>query len=296
MDKHKKVGFIGLGIMGRPMSLNLLRSGTNLMVYDIDKDAVDFVVNNGAVAADLNEIGRSCDIVITILPNGEIVKDVLFCEDGLMANMSSSGLVIDMSSVTPFDSRYCADRLREKGIGFLDAPVSGGEPKAIDGTLAIMVGGGQEDFDVAKPYFEILGASAVLVGDNGSGSTAKLVNQIIVNGTIAVVSEAFVFCMKAKADPKTVYEAIRDGLAGSTVLDAKIPMILERNFKPGGKISINHKDISNVVATAHNIDCPIPLSANLFEILQALKVNGQMDDDHAAIVNYFERIAGVEVR
>jgi len=292
----EKLGFIGLGIMGRPMSINLLRGGVDLLVYDIDSNAVDILVDEGASFASLAEIGQKCDVVITILPNGAVVKEVLFAKDGLMSTMSSGSLVIDMSSVTPFDSRYCAERLGEKGIGFLDAPVSGGEPKAIDGTLAIMVGGSKHDFDKALPYFDILGSSAVLVGDSGSGSTAKLVNQIIVNGTIAVISEAFVFCMKAGADPKTVYNAIKDGLAGSTVLDAKIPMILERNFKPGGKISINHKDISNVVATAHNIDCPIPLSANLYEILQSLKVNNQMDDDHAAIVNYFERLAGVEVK
>lgn len=290
-----KIGFIGLGIMGKPMALNLIRGNIDLVVYDIDKNAVDAVTGYGASTANPNEIGHECDIVITILPNGEVVKDVIFGKDGLMDGMSSGDLVIDMSSVTPFDSVYCANRLKEKDIGFLDAPVSGGEPKAIDGSLAIMVGGNESDFIKATPCFNILGSSAVLVGDVGSGSTAKLVNQIIVNNTIAVVSEAFVFCKKAGANPLTVYNAIKDGLARSTVLDAKLPMIVERNFIPGGKISINHKDIKNVLSTAHSIDCPVPLTSNLFEILQSLKVNNQMDDDHAAIVNYFERLANIEV-
>ncbi|MCL1829931.1 MAG: NAD(P)-binding domain-containing protein [Oscillospiraceae bacterium] len=290
------VGFIGLGIMGRPMSLNLLKGNVEVMVYDIDKTAEAVLVNQGAIAGSLREIGKHCEIIFTILPNGEVVKEVLFGEDGLCSSMPSGSLIVDMSSATPFDSRYCALRLKEHSIGFLDAPVSGGEPKAIDGSLAIMVGGTQSDFDKALPYLSLMSASAVLVGEVGNGSTAKLVNQIIVNGTIALISEAFVFCTKAGADPLTVYSAIKDGLAGSTVLDAKLKMILDRNFTPGGKISINHKDIKNVMQTAHSIDCPVPLTANLFEILQSLKVNNQMDDDHAAIATYFERLAGTEVK
>ena len=291
-----KVGFIGLGIMGRPMSLNLLNRGVDLYVYDIDKKAEAILVNAGATAVTLGEIGSVCDTVITILPNGEIVKEVLFGKDGVTSTLSVGSLVIDMSSVTPVESRYCANKLSAMGIGFLDAPVSGGEPKAIDGTLAIMVGGEKSSFDKAYPYLMMMGSSATLVGGAGSGSTAKLVNQIVVNGTIAVISEAFVFCVKAGADPTTVYEAIKDGLAGSTVLDAKLPMITARDFKPGGKISINYKDISNVLATAHAVECPVPFTSSLFEIMQALRVAGQMDDDHAAIVNYFERLADVEVK
>ena len=290
-----KIGFIGLGIMGRPMALNLIRAGKQLMVYDIDSVAVEALKNEGAEYASLSDIGENCEVIFTILPNGQIVKDVLLSDDGVASTMKV-GIVVDMSSVTPSDSISCADELSKIGIGFIDAPVSGGEPKAIDGTLAIMAGGRADDFDAVFELFMIMGSSAMLVGENGSGSTAKLVNQIIVNGTIAVVSEAFTFCAKAGVNPTTVYQAIRGGLAGSTVLDAKLPMMTERNFKPGGKISINHKDISNVMKTAHEIDSPLPLTAQLFEILQSLKVAGQMDDDHAAIVNYFERLAGVEVK
>ena len=290
-----KIGFIGLGIMGKPMSRNLLKGGADLLVYDIDAAAVETLVKEGAVSASLSEIGEACDMVFTILPKGEIVREVLFCENGVAAGMSKGGVVVDMSSVTPTDSKECAKRLSEKGIGFIDAPVSGGEPKAIDGTLAIMAGGNQADFERALPLFKLMGSSAALVGTTGSGSTAKLVNQVIVNGTIALVAEAFVFCVKSGAAPMVVYEAIRGGLAGSTILDAKLPMMASRDFNPGGKISINHKDIGNVLKTAHIVDCPMPFTAQLYEIMQTLKVAGQMDDDHSALVNYFERLAGVLV-
>ena len=183
----------------------------------------------------------------------------------------------------------------EKGVGFIDAPVSGGEPKAIDGTLAFMCGGRQEDYDKIYPYIMKMASSSLLVGPSGSGSVTKLTNQAIVNITIAAVGEAFVLAAKAGADPEKVYQAIRGGLAGSTVLDAKVPMILDRNFVPGGKISINHKDIKNVLATAHDIDVPMPLTAQLFEIQQALKVNGHFEDDHGGYVQYFEQLAACKV-
>ena len=291
-----KAGFIGLGIMGRPMSKNLLKAGVELWVNDLNKEAVADVVAAGGKEATQAEIGANCDIIITILPNGEIVKGVLFGENGVASTIKPGSLVCDMSSVTATDSHYCADKLAEKGCAFLDAPVSGGEPGAINGTLAIMVGGKQEEFDRMKPYFDILGNSAVLIGPTGSGSITKLVNQAIVNLNIATVSEAFVLAAKAGADPEKVYNAICGGLAGSQVMHDKIPMIIKRNFKPGGKISINHKDIKNVLATAHELDVPMPLTAQLFEIQQAIKVAGGMNDDPRGYVKYFERLAGVEVK
>lgn len=291
-----RAGFIGLGIMGKPMAKNLLKGGVELMVSDLSEAAVQELVSEGAVKGSQEEIGKSCEVVFTILPNGAIVQNVLFDEGGVAEYMKAGSVVCDMSSVTPVESKTCYDKLQEKGIGFVDAPVSGGEPKAIDGTLAFMTGGDEKDFNTLKPYFDIMGASALLVGGSGSGSVTKLANQIIVNNTIAVVSEAFVLAAKAGADPVKVYEAIRGGLAGSAVLDAKIPMIVERNFVPGGKISINHKDIKNVVNTAHAIDVPIPYTAQLFEILQSLKVGGHMDEDHGGIVQYFENLADVTVK
>ena len=288
----KKAGFIGLGIMGKPM----LKAGVQLVVNDRNEAAVDELVADGAQKGTYEEIGENCEIVFTILPNGPIVQDVLFGEKGVAQYLKRGCVVCDMSSVTPTESQTCAKKLAEMGIGFVDAPVSGGEPKAIDGTLAFMAGGEEKDFEAVKPYMDIMGSSALLIGPSGSGSITKLTNQVIVNMTIATISEAFVLAAKAGADPEKVYQAIRGGLAGSTVLDAKMPMILERNFKPGGKISINHKDIKNVLSTAHDIDCPAPLTAQLFEILQALKVGGHMNDDHCGIVQYFEQLAGVQVK
>ena len=292
----KKAGFIGLGIMGKPMAKNLLKAGVQLVVNDRNEAAVDELVADGAQKGTYEEIGENCEIVFTILPNGPIVQDVLFGEKGVAQYLKRGCVVCDMSSVTPTESQTCAKKLAEMGIGFVDAPVSGGEPKAIDGTLAFMAGGEEKDFEAVKPYMDIMGSSALLIGPSGSGSITKLTNQVIVNMTIATISEAFVLAAKAGADPEKVYQAIRGGLAGSTVLDAKMPMILERNFKPGGKISINHKDIKNVLSTAHDIDFPAPLTAQLFEILQALKVGGHMNDDHCGIVQYFEQLAGVQVK
>lgn len=291
-----KVGFIGLGIMGRPMAKNLVKAGVELLVTDLNQEAVADVVAAGAQAADYAQMGAECDVIFIIVPKGDIVKSILFAENGVASTVKAGGVVCDMSSVTPAESEECYKRLREKGVGFVDAPVSGGEPGAAAGTLAIMAGGDEKDFEVLRPYFDILGSSALLIGKSGTGSVTKLANQVIVNNTIAVVSEAFVLAVKAGADPEKVYQAIRGGLAGSAVLDAKIPMIVERNFKPGGPIRINHKDIKNVVNTAHAIDVPIPYTAQLYEIFQSMKVHGHMEDDHGGIVQYFEALADVVVK
>lgn len=290
-----KLGFIGLGIMGKPMA-NLLKDGCNLLVYDINKSAVDELISCGAKYASVLEMGQECDIVFTILPNGTIVQDILFGMDGLAKTLKEGSIVVDMSSVTPTESILCANKLKDMGLEFIDSPVSGGEPKAIDGTLAFMAGGKEEIYKKVEPFFNIMGSSSILIGDNGSGSVTKLTNQVIVNLTIAAVSEAFVLAAKAGADPEKVYKAIRGGLAGSTILDAKIPMIMNRDFKPGGKISINLKDIKNVMQTAHNLDVPLPMTSQLLEIMQTLKVHGHLEDDHSGIAQYFEKLAGVEIK
>ena len=292
----KKVGFIGLGIMGKPMALNLLKAGTALMVSDLNPAAVAELTAAGAESGSYREIGAACDAVITILPNGAIVQDVLFSENGVASALTPGKIVCDMSSVTADESRTCYRKLQEIGCAFLDAPVSGGEPGAVAGTLAIMCGGDEPAFEAMQPIFDILGSSALLIGPSGSGSVTKLANQVIVNLNIAAVSEALVLAAKCGADPMKVYRAIRGGLAGSAVLDAKAPMMCARNFKPGGKISINHKDIKNVLATAHSVDVPMPFTAQLFEVQQALKVGGHMDDDHSGYVQYFEQLAGVTVQ
>ncbi len=291
-----KVGFIGLGIMGRPMATNLVKAGTDVMVSDLNETVVKELCALGATSGTYTEIAKACDRILIILPTGAISRSVIFGKGGLAESLEPGKVVCDMSSVTPGESQECFKKLKEIGVGFVDAPVSGGEPGAIAGTLAIMCGGEQADFDKLVPLFDIMGSSAMLIGDSGAGSVTKLANQIIVNLNISAVAEALVLATKAGVDPMKVYRAIRGGLAGSTVLDAKAPMMCARNFKPGGTIRVNHKDIKNVLATAHEIDVPLPLTAQLFEIQQALKVGGHMNDDHSGYVQYFEQLAGVVVK
>lgn len=289
------VAFIGLGIMGKPMAKNILKKGFNLVVHDIQQDAVKELEGAGAVAKALPEIGKECSIIITCLPNGKILQDVLFGKEGISSSITSGTVVLDHSSITPGEARSCAEKLEKLDAQFLDAPISGGEPKAITGELAIMVGGDAETFEKVKPLLYAVGVTATLTGGVGSGSVTKLVNQIVVNLNIAVVSEGLVFAEKAGVDPALVYEAIKNGLAGSAVLDAKAPLITSRSFKPGGKISINHKDISNVLVSAREMDIPVPMTSQLFEIMQSLKIMGCFEEDHGAIVKYFERLGGVKV-
>lgn len=293
----KNVGFIGLGIMGRPMTLNLLKAGYNVTVYDINKETIEKLVTDGAKgAATPKEVGENSDVIITMVPNSQHVREAVLGENGVAKGAKAGSVVIDMSSITPVASKQIAGELSELGIEMLDAPVSGGEPKAIDGTLSIMVGGKEEVFENVKDVLQAMGKDIVLVGGNGCGVTAKLANQVIVNLNIAAMSEALVLAAKAGINIEKMYQAIRGGLAGSVVLDAKVPLILERNFVPGGKISINLKDITNVMETAHNIDVPLPLCSQLLEIMHALKADGKEGDDHGGIVQYYEKLAKVEVR
>ena len=291
-----RVGFIGLGIMGIPMAKNLMKSGYELVVNDIDLDAVKKLTDGGAQYGTPSEIGHLCDVVFTMLPNGTVVQEVLIGKNGVASSIRSGALVIDMSSVTPVEAQTSAETFAKLGVGYLDSPVSGGEPGAINATLTFMVGGDEQDFARAQPYFEAMGSSSTLIGPVGSGSVAKLANQVIVNLTIAVVSEAFALATKCGADPEKVYQAIRGGLAGSAVLDAKIPLILERNFAPGGAIYVNHKDIKNVLSTAQDHDVPMYLTSQLFVIMEYLKIHGHMHDDHGGIVQFFEDLAGLKVQ
>jgi 2-hydroxy-3-oxopropionate reductase len=294
---EQKVGFIGLGIMGKPMALNLIKAGFSLTVNDLNQDAVNQVVEAGAVAANsAKEVAANSDVIITMLPASKHVQDVVLSENGILAGAKTGSVIIDMSSITPEVAKELAAVAAKNGVGMLDAPVSGGEPKAIDGTLAIMVGGKEDIFESIKPVLYGMGKDVILVGDNGCGVTAKLANQIIVNLNIAAMSEALVLAAKAGIDIEKMYQAIRSGLAGSAVLDAKVPLILDRNFVAGGSIAINMKDITNVMDTAHEIGVPLPLSSQLLEIFHALKVDGKIKDDHGSIVRYYEKLANVEVK
>lgn len=292
----KKVGFIGLGIMGKPMAINLLSKGFEVMVNDLNKEAVQALVDAGATAGDSAKvIGENSEVIITMLPASHHVQQVVLGENGVLSGTKEGSVIIDMSSISPVVSKEIAEKARKQGVEMLDAPVSGGEPKAIDGTLAIMVGGKEEAFDQVKDVLYAMGAEVTLVGGNGSGTTAKLANQVIVNLNIAAMSEALVLAAKAGIDVEKMYQAIRGGLAGSAVLDAKVPLILDRNFVAGGRIDINLKDMTNVMETAHEIGVPLPLSSQLVEIFHALKVDGKAADDHGGIVQYYEKLANVEV-
>ncbi|MGX9805939.1 2-hydroxy-3-oxopropionate reductase [Exiguobacterium acetylicum] len=293
---NTRVGFIGLGIMGKPMALNILKAGYDVTVNDLNTESVETLVQAGAIFGTPADMGATCDVIITMLPASHHVQQVVLGENGLLQTATAGTILIDMSSISPVASVEIANQAALRGVEMLDAPVSGGEPKAIDGTLSIMVGGKETVFETVKPLLEVVGASVTLVGKNGSGVTAKLANQIIVNLNIAAMSEALTLAAKAGIDVEKMYQAIRGGLAGSAVLDAKVPLILERNFVAGGRIDINLKDMTNVMETAHEIGVPLPLSSQLVEIFHALKIDGKAADDHGGIIQYYEKLAHVEVR
>ena len=291
-----KVGFIGLGIMGRPMAKNLLKAGHELVVFDFNQEAVADLVSCGAASAGSGkDLASRCGVIITMVPNSPHVRAALLGEGGVAEGAKEGTVVIDMSSIDPTESKAIGGGLAKKGIDLLDAPVSGGEPKAIDGTLSVMVGGKRELFDRYYDLLMVMAGSVVYVGELGSGNVAKLANQIVVAVNIAAVSEALTFAKKAGTDPELVYQAIRGGLAGSTVMDAKAPMMLSRNFNPGFRIELHIKDLNNALNAAHAISSPVPLTGQLMEIMQGLKADGLDKEDHASIVKYYEKIANTRV-
>jgi len=293
----KKIGFIGLGIMGKPMALNLVKAGYELTVYDIVAERMEDLLQAGARrGASGKEVAAQSDIVITMLPNSPHVREAVLGPGGVLEGAKPGTILVDMSSIAPLASKDIAAQAQAKGVPMLDAPVSGGEPKAVAGTLAIMVGGPQETFDRVKDILAAMGSSVTRVGEVGSGNVAKLANQIIVALNIAAMSEAMVLATKAGVDPEKVFQAIRGGLAGSAVLDAKVPLALKGNFKPGFRIELHIKDIANALDTAHELGVPVPLSSVVMEIMQALKADGKATNDHGGIIQFYEQLAKVQVR
>lgn len=293
----EKIGFIGLGIMGKPMAKNLLKAGYSLTVYDVVPEKIDELVKAGARAGSSSkEVAAKSEIVITMLPNSPEVKEAVLGADGVLEGAKPGTILVDMSSIAPLASKEVSERAKEKGVVMLDAPVSGGEPKAVEGTLAIMVGGSKETFEKVKDILCVMGGSVTLVGEIGSGNMTKLANQIIVALNIAAMSEAMVLATKSGVDPEKVFQAIRGGLAGSTVLDAKMPLVLEGNFKPGFRIELHIKDMANALDTAHEVGVPVPLSGAVMEVMQALKVDDKGGDDHGGIIQFYEKLAKVQVR
>jgi 2-hydroxy-3-oxopropionate reductase len=292
-----KIGFIGLGIMGKPMALNLLKAGYHLVVFDIQNAPVQDLVKAGArEGKSSRDVASQSDVIITMLPNSPQVKEVALGKHGVIHSIRSGSVFIDMSSIAPLTSKEISEELLQKGVVMLDAPVSGGEPKAIEGTLAIMVGGPEETFNKVKDILAVMGVSVKLVGAIGSGNITKLANQIIVALNIAAIGEAMVLATKAGVDPEMVYQAIRGGLAGSTALDAKMPLILNGNFKPGFRIELHIKDLMNALDTAKELEVPVSLTGQVLEIMQALQADGKAKDDHGGIIQYYEKLAKVQVR
>ena len=291
-----KVGFIGLGIMGRPMAKNVLKAGYELTVFDFNKGAIEELIAVGAKAAESGkEVALQSDVVITMLPNSPHVKSALFAENGLAEGLSTGKAIIDMSSISPVASREFAADLEKFEVDFLDAPVSGGEPGAIAGTIAVMVGGKKEVFDKYYDLLMTMAGSVTYVGEVGAGNITKLANQMIVALNIATVSEALTFATKAGVDPELVFEAIKGGLAGSNVMNAKVPMMLDRNFKAGFRVELHIKDLQNALDTSHEINAAIPFTSQAMEILQAIKIDGYEKEDHSSIAKYFEKLNNITI-
>lgn len=290
-----KIGFIGLGIMGKPMAKNLCRAGYELIVNDHHDENVNELIQAGAKSGSLKEIGQMCDVVMTMLPDGPNVKEVMLGKEGVAGYMKKNTCFIDLSSINPVDSKYIGELLKEKNIDMLDAPVSGGEPKAIDGTVAFMVGGNEEVFKKYSFLLSAMGSSVTRCGSLGAGNTTKLANQIIVACNIQALSEALMLAKKAGVEPECVYNAIKGGLAGSAVMDAKVPMMIEGNVKPGFRIDLHIKDLNNALSCAHSVGAPVPMTAQVWEVMQYLHNNGDGKSDHSAIAHYYEKMADINI-
>ena len=290
-----KVGFIGMGIMGKPMAINLVKAGHEVMVSNRNMAKCDDAVKAGAKKGSYKEVAEFAEVVITMLPNGPQVKEVMLGSGEVAKNMKKGSTFIDMSSISPVASREICAELAKLGIEMLDAPVSGSDVKAIDGTLSIMVGGKQEVFDKFKSLLGAMGASVVRCGDVGAGNTTKLANQIIVACNIQALSEALTLAQKAGVDPNLVFDAIKGGLAGSTVMNAKAPMMIAGNDKPGFKIDLHIKDLNNALDCAHAVGSPVPMTAAVQEVFEWMSHHDGGQKDHSAIAQYYEFLTGIKI-
>ncbi len=291
------IGFIGLGIMGKPMARNLIKAGHQLAVYDLVpervREAAEFGASRGESAKD---VAARSQVTFTMVPDGPEVEAAILGDSGALAGAGPGTVIVDMSSISPLVAQKIGAACSAKGIEFLDAPVSGGEPKAIDGTLAIMVGGRQETFEKVLPLFQAMGSSATLTGPVGAGNVTKLANQIMVAVNIAAMGEALVLATKAGLDPEVVFNAVKGGLAGSTVLNAKAPMVISRNFKPGFRIRLHQKDLRNALLAAEDMKVSLPFTSLAQQVLMALMNEGRGDLDHGAIATFIEDMAKVQIK
>ncbi|MFZ0303633.1 MAG: 2-hydroxy-3-oxopropionate reductase [Terracidiphilus sp.] len=291
------VGFVGLGIMGRPMLNNLLKAGHTVVAYGRNAEKLDACVKDGAQrGASNSDVGARSEFVIAMLPDGPEVEEVVLGEDGILAGAKPGTTIIDMSSINPLVSKKVGAACAAKGVEFLDAPVSGGEPKAIEGTLAIMVGGGERAFQKAEPILKCMGSSVTLTGPVGAGNATKLANQIMVACNIAAMGEALTLAASCGLNAEVVMNAIKGGLAGSAVLNAKGPMLIARNFRPGFKIKLHRKDLRNALQTAEANGVFLPITSFVQQMLGSLIGEGKGDLDHAAIATFVEEASHVKVK
>jgi len=291
------LGFVGLGIMGRPMMNNLLKAGHKVVAYTRNSKTLDASVAAGADrAASNHEVGQRASVIFTMLPDGPEVEAVVLGPGGILEGCKPGALIVDMSSINPLVSQKIGAACSAKGVDFADAPVSGGEPKAIEGTLAIMVGASPEVFARAEPLLKCMGSTVTLTGPIGAGNTTKLANQIMVACNIAAMGEALALATRCGLDPEVVFNAVKGGLAGSAVLNAKGPMLIARNFKPGFKIQLHQKDLRNALQTAEANKMFLPLTSIVQQMLLSLMGDGKGEFDHSAIATFVEAPSHVEVK
>jgi len=293
----KNIGFIGLGIMGKPMAKNLINAGYELIVYDINEQPLEEVVNCGAKRGNsARHVAENCDVVLTMLPNSPEVEEVILGPEGVIEGIKQDQVVIDMSSIAPLVTQMIAKKLKEKNVEMLDAPVSGGQEKAEAGTLAFMVGGHPDVFKKCKEILDVMGKSVTLVGDVGAGQTTKLVNQVIVAINIAAVAEGLILGKKAGVDPEKIYNAIGGGLAGSQCLQDKAPRVRAGKYDPGFRMKLHVKDLMNVLETSRSLHISMPLSASVMEMMQSLLAEGHQDVDHGGLALFYEKVAGISLK
>ena len=286
------IGFIGLGVMGKPMARNLLAAGHELVIHSRTRADVDELAAEGATAAPgPREVGERSDVTITMLPDSPQVEEVLAGDDGVLAGAAPGSLVIDMSTISPVVTRALAVLAGERRLGYVDAPVSGGDVGAREGTLSIMAGGSDEDFERARPLLEKLGKTIAHVGPVGAGQVVKACNQVVVALTIEAVSEALVLGSKAGVDPATIIQALSGGLAANRVMEVRGRNFLEHDFEPGFRIDLHHKDLGIALATAREYGVALPATAAAGEMLQALRTRGAGDRDHSALLTLIEDLA-----
>ncbi len=289
----KRIGFIGLGIMGAPMAMNLVKAGFDVYGYNRSPPGLDrLVAGGGKEVRSIAEATRGADAVITMLPDSPDVELVALGPGGVLANASRTLLYIDMSTIRPAVARTLAKAGEEKGVRVLDAPVSGGEQGAIEGSLSIMVGGEADDFAAARPIFEVLGKTVVHVGAAGAGQTVKAANQLIVAGTIELVAEAIVLLEAARVDTGAAVRVLAGGLAGNRILERKAAGMLAREFKPGFRVELHHKDLGIAQESARELGAVLPLTAVVTQLMASLRAQGYGSLDHTALLKLVEQLSG----